>query len=101
MFRPYTCPGGEERTGPCPITDSDRNVLFENRMLGLPRIRQLRVMNDSCQIHPHFQVPRDKNCNLGPNMSNTLPFREPSRAATANTARRWRIGGHSARPGSG
>ena len=55
--RPYTCPGGEERTGPCPITDSDRNVLFENRMLGLPRIRQLRVMNDSCQIHPHFQVP--------------------------------------------
>ena len=60
MFRPYTCPGGEERTGPCPITDSDRNVLFENRMLGLPRIRQLRVMNDSCQIHPHFQVPREK-----------------------------------------
>ena len=72
--RPYTCPGGEERTGPCPITDSDRNVLFENRMLGLPRIRQLRVMNDSCQIHPHFQVPRDKiKIVKGLNMSNTQP----------------------------
>ena len=39
--RTYVCPGGEERTGPCPITASDRNVLYENRMLGLPRIRQV------------------------------------------------------------
>ena len=42
-------------TGPCPISPSDRNVLYENRMLGLPRIRQLRVKNDSCEVHPHFQ----------------------------------------------
>ena len=73
ISRPYTCPGGEERTGPCPITDSDRNVLFENRMLGLPRIRQLRVMNDSCQIHPHFQVHTDTIC---VQISQLLYFRE-------------------------
>ena len=41
--RTYVCPGGEERTGPCPITASDRNVLYENRMLGLPRIRQVHT----------------------------------------------------------
>merc|ERR1711936_293815 len=51
----YICPGGEERTGPCPIAPSDRNILYENRMLGLPRIRQLRVHNDSCEVHPDFQ----------------------------------------------
>ena len=27
-----------------------------NRMLGLPRLRQLRVQNLSCEIHPDFQV---------------------------------------------
>ena len=43
MPRTYVCPGGEERTGPCPITASDRNVLYENRMLGLPRIRQVHT----------------------------------------------------------
>ena len=53
--KPFICPGGEEMTGPCPISPSDRNVLYENRMLGLPRIRQLRVKNDSCEVHPHFQ----------------------------------------------
>ena len=42
IIRTYVCPGGEERTGPCPVTASERNVLYENRMLGLPRIRQLR-----------------------------------------------------------
>jgi len=51
----YVCPGGEESTGPCPVAPSDRNILYENRMLGLPRIRQLRVQNLSCEIHPDFQ----------------------------------------------
>ena len=55
LGRAYICPGGEERTGPCPIAPSDRNILYENRMLGLPRIRQLRVHNDSCEVHPDFQ----------------------------------------------
>ena len=54
----FSCPGGEDRVGPCPVVPSDRNILYENRMLGLPRIRQLRVRNDSCQIHPHFQGGR-------------------------------------------
>jgi len=51
----YICPGGEESTGPCPVAPSDRNILYENRMLGLPRLRQLRVQNLSCEIHPDFQ----------------------------------------------
>ena len=51
----FSCPGGEDRIGPCPVVPADRNILYENRLLGLPRIRQLRVRNDSCSIHPHFQ----------------------------------------------
>ena len=33
------CPGGEEARalGPCPLAPSDRNILYENRLLGLPR----------------------------------------------------------------
>ncbi|CAF4480352.1 unnamed protein product [Rotaria socialis] len=30
-------------------------VLFENKILGLPRIRQLRVTNHSCTVHEIFQ----------------------------------------------
>ena len=33
----YICPGGEDRTGPCPLDPNDRNILYENRLLGLPR----------------------------------------------------------------
>lgn len=33
----YICPGGEDRIGPCPLDVSDRNILYENRLLGLPR----------------------------------------------------------------
>ena len=51
----FICPGGEEAVGPCPVAPADRNILYENRLLGLPRIRQIRVRNDSCQIHPDFQ----------------------------------------------
>ena len=53
--RNFICPGGEEASGPCPVAPSDRNILYENRLLGLPRIRQLRVRNDTCEIHPDFQ----------------------------------------------
>lgn len=35
--RQYICPGGEESAGPCPVAPADRNVLFENRLLGLAR----------------------------------------------------------------
>ncbi|CAF4587465.1 unnamed protein product [Rotaria sp. Silwood1] len=30
-------------------------VLFENKILGLPRLRQLRVTNDSCTVHKKFR----------------------------------------------
>ncbi|CAF0734186.1 unnamed protein product [Rotaria sordida] len=30
-------------------------VLFENKILGLPRLRQLRVTNDSCIVHKKFR----------------------------------------------
>ncbi|XP_022247733.1 polycystin-2-like, partial [Limulus polyphemus] len=32
----------------------DRNILYENRLLGSPRLRQLRVRNDSCDVHEDF-----------------------------------------------
>lgn len=63
--------------GPCPVAPADRNILYENRLLGLPRyvteesyffinffllihlffhrLRQIRVKNDSCLVHPDFQ----------------------------------------------
>ncbi len=30
-------------------------ILFENKILGLPRLRQLRVTNHSCIVHKKFQ----------------------------------------------
>ena len=32
----FVCPGGTS-TGPCPVAPSDRNILYENRLLGVPR----------------------------------------------------------------
>ncbi|CAG9823551.1 unnamed protein product [Phaedon cochleariae] len=31
------------------------NILGENRVLGVPRIRQVRVRNDSCVVHEYFR----------------------------------------------
>ncbi|KAK9893003.1 hypothetical protein WA026_023214 [Henosepilachna vigintioctopunctata] len=31
------------------------SILYENLLLGVPRIRQVRVTNDSCEVHPYFQ----------------------------------------------
>ena len=33
---------------PCPVGPTDRNMMYENRMLGVPRMRQLKVTNTSC-----------------------------------------------------
>ena len=33
----FICPGGDEAVGPCPVAPSDRNILYENRLLGVPR----------------------------------------------------------------
>ncbi len=32
----FNCPVGTS-TGPCAIAPTDRNILFENKLLGLPR----------------------------------------------------------------
>ena len=33
----------------------DRGVLMENRLIGLPRLRQLKVTNTSCEIPKDFR----------------------------------------------
>ncbi|XP_037791785.1 polycystin-2-like [Penaeus monodon] len=33
----------------------NRNILYENRMLGVARLRQIRVRNDSCMVPENFQ----------------------------------------------
>lgn len=33
----------------------NRNILYENRMLGVARLRQIRVRNDSCTVPENFQ----------------------------------------------
>ncbi|CAG0892278.1 unnamed protein product [Cyprideis torosa] len=34
----------------------DNNILFQNRLLGAPRFRQLRVRDDSCVVHENFKA---------------------------------------------
>ena len=51
-----TCPDKETRaSAPCPVPPKDRNIMYENRVLGLARIRQLKVTNSSCTIEPSFR----------------------------------------------
>ncbi|RZC40117.1 PKD channel and/or Ion trans domain containing protein [Asbolus verrucosus] len=33
----------------------DRKILYENLLLGVPRIRQVKIRNDSCDIHEYFK----------------------------------------------
>jgi len=48
------CPDGT--TGaPCKRSVQDKNVLYDNKLLGVARIRQLRLKNDSCSVHPVFK----------------------------------------------
>ena len=48
----FECP--DKSKGKCPRVGDDRGILYDNKMLGVPRIRQIRVKNDSCEIHPQF-----------------------------------------------
>ena len=41
---------------PCEIDFKDRMVLHANRLLGAPRLRLLRVRNDSCMVPKEFQA---------------------------------------------
>nr|QCO69757.1 polycystin-2 [Amphibalanus improvisus] len=36
------------------VNKHEQNILYENRLLGVPRMRQLRVRDDSCNVHETF-----------------------------------------------
>lgn len=39
-----------------PVSQEEMNFLYyENKMLGVPRLRQLRVRDDSCTVHDDFK----------------------------------------------
>ena len=49
------CPDGSPPMGgPCPTLLMDRGILMENRIIGSPRLRQLKVHNSSCHIVSQF-----------------------------------------------
>ncbi|KFM66209.1 Polycystic kidney disease 2-like 1 protein, partial [Stegodyphus mimosarum] len=53
----------------------DRNVLYENRLLGSPRLRQLRVRNDSCVVHDDFKSSISECYDVySPQIEDTRPF---------------------------
>ena len=53
----YNCPDGDNSIGPCALTPEDRNVLYENKLLGLPRSQCLKIN------HPvsYFQKYADRD----------------------------------------
>ena len=66
--RNFVCPGGEEAVGPCPVAPADRNILYENRMLGLPRYAEflehaiIRTwFRNTCKIKILFCLRKLKN----------------------------------------
>ena len=48
------CPDGVIATKPCKVPEADRNMMYENRVLGLPRIRMLKVGNSTCKVQESF-----------------------------------------------
>ena len=59
------------------ITDEDAKgyIFYENKLLGVPRIRQLKVKNDSCVVHRDFSDDI-KECfsNYDPNLEDKGTF---------------------------
>ena len=47
-IQPLNCPFSENMaaTKPCPVEPADRNVMYENRILGLPRLRMVWALLD-------------------------------------------------------
>ncbi|KAG8250081.1 polycystic kidney disease 2-like 1 protein isoform X1 [Homalodisca vitripennis] len=39
-----------------PVYDEDRGIFYENKLMGRPRLRQLRVRNDSCTVPEDFKL---------------------------------------------
>nr|CAI5841358.1 unnamed protein product [Callosobruchus analis] len=35
--------------------EREMNIMYVNRILGVPRIRQVKVRNDSCEVHDYFR----------------------------------------------
>lgn len=55
----FKCPStGILANDPCPVPYTDRNMMYENRMLGVPRMRMIKVTNSSCLEHmnPDFKT---------------------------------------------
>ncbi|XP_067122241.1 polycystin-2-like [Centruroides vittatus] len=53
----------------------DRNILYENRLLGSPRLRQLRVRNDSCNVHDNFKAVISQCYDVySPHIEDNRPF---------------------------
>ena len=65
-LKSYNCPDGDNSIGPCSLTPEDRNILYENKLLGLPRLRQLRVRNDSCFVPVVIQEMRRNSSKPNP-----------------------------------
>ncbi|XP_023215314.1 polycystin-2-like [Centruroides sculpturatus] len=58
-----------------PTVMQDRNILYENYLLGSPRLRQLRVRNDSCAVHPDFTSSISECYDVyDPSIEDTRPF---------------------------
>lgn len=39
----FACPEEDDHQGPCPVAKYERNILYENRMLGLPRYVRMLI----------------------------------------------------------
>ncbi|XP_068244650.1 polycystin-2-like [Palaemon carinicauda] len=53
----------------------DKNILYENRLLGAPRLRQVRVRNDSCVVPSDFQGAIRQCFDIySPNAEDKTPF---------------------------
>ena len=51
-IQPLNCPFSDiPTTKPCPVAPADRNVMFENRMLGFPRLRMVNVIYHSSTMN--------------------------------------------------
>ena len=69
------CPDGS-RGAPCKRSPDDNNVLYDNKLLGVPRFRQLRLTNNSCDVHPAFEsnIKENKDNIDGLNKMDWLKF---------------------------